>query len=308
MDWSNEIYVKVYVRDTDDDLALSWEARALWDRLMKKFDRSGLLATKRGSRGVTAASLMPLEVVERALPELLADGRLVEVEGGYFAPNFLAAQEAIKSDKLRQREARERRRAGVQPRNASVTPRDATVTDVTLCLTDPKQSESSRARAIPPPPTTKPEDPQHEHGRAEPARPDQIKAQAALVSWAMGEIDAIRARVASRFGWTDVRPLHPMDAGRGHLLERIAEDPARAADNVRHVLAVAEAEAISKKTVEWLTGAMFKFESWRKKLGMRVEDARKAPTAHGPQSAPTMRIVGRDEEEPPPMPMAGGKP
>jgi hypothetical protein len=115
----------------------------------------------------------------------------------------------------------------------------------------------------------------------------------------MAEVDAIRKRVAARFGWTDVRPLHPMDDGRGHLLERIAEDPEHAEPNIRHVLEVAEAEAIAKRTVEWLTGAMFKFESWRKKLGMRVEDARRAAKSASPASSPTMRIADRDEDDAP---------
>jgi len=111
MDWSNEDYVKVYVRETDDDLVLSWQARALWAAMMIKFDRAVLLPTRRGARGLAAIVRMPPEVVEAALPELLEDGRVSEVTGGYFAPNFLAAQEATKSDKLRQRESRERRAA-----------------------------------------------------------------------------------------------------------------------------------------------------------------------------------------------------
>jgi hypothetical protein len=109
MDWENEPYVKVYTRETDDDLLLSWEARALWGAMLLKFDRSGLLETKRGPRGVAALVRIPPEVVVRVLPELLEDGRLTEIDRGYFAPNFMAAQEARKSDRLRQREMRVRR-------------------------------------------------------------------------------------------------------------------------------------------------------------------------------------------------------
>lgn len=168
MDWPNEVYVRVYTRETDDDLALSWQARALWDAMMKRFDRSGIIATKRGARGLSALVRIPPNVVEDALPELLTDGRVVEVEGGYLAPNFTAAQEAVKSDKLRQKESRERRRSEKLP---NVTNRDGDVTfrdgnhlaplvgvtdrhalsrDVTLCFAEhtvAEQSErSSRAR------------------------------------------------------------------------------------------------------------------------------------------------------------------
>jgi hypothetical protein len=111
VDWSNEEYVKVYRRETDDDLILTWQARALWAAMLLKFDRAGLLETRRGVRGLAALVRIPMDVVQAVLPELLEDGRVQEVPLGYFAPNFLAAQEASKSDKLRQRESRARRAA-----------------------------------------------------------------------------------------------------------------------------------------------------------------------------------------------------
>lgn len=172
MDWSNEAYVKVYTRETDDDLALSWEARAVWDAALKKFDRSGVIATKRGARGLAALVRIPIEVVERAIPELLTDGRLVERDDCFIAPNYIEAQEASKSDKLRQKESRERRRSGVTFRDAPVTNRDVidpAVTkrdqpsqivtdrhershDVTLCsalhsVADPEQSALPRVES-----------------------------------------------------------------------------------------------------------------------------------------------------------------
>jgi hypothetical protein len=148
VDWSNENYVRVYTRETDDDLALTWEARALWDRMLTKFDRSGFVETRRGARGLAAITRIPPEVVDRVLPELLEDGRLVQVDGGYLAPNFIAAQEARKSDRQRQRESRERRRAQglgqiVTERDDEVTNRDAVTNrdessrSVTLCSADP---------------------------------------------------------------------------------------------------------------------------------------------------------------------------
>jgi hypothetical protein len=109
MDWSNEPYVRVYTRETDDDLALSWEAMALWNQLMKRFDRSGYIETRRGARGIAAITRIPLQVVERVLAELIEDGRLVAVEGGFVAPNYIAAQEASKSDRQRQKDSRDRR-------------------------------------------------------------------------------------------------------------------------------------------------------------------------------------------------------
>ena len=110
MDWSSERYVRLYVRDTDDWLSLSWQAQGLLPQLLRKATRSGLIDTKRGAKGVAVLTRWPLDVVERALAELLADGVLVACEGGYAFPNFIDAQEAVKGDALRSREKRERLR------------------------------------------------------------------------------------------------------------------------------------------------------------------------------------------------------
>lgn len=109
MDWSNERYVRVYTRDTADWSCLSWQARALWVLIMRKLDRSGVLATAKGPRGVAALVVMPVEVVEPALAELLEDGCLTAHPLGYVAPNYLEAQECTASDAARQRESRARR-------------------------------------------------------------------------------------------------------------------------------------------------------------------------------------------------------
>lgn len=111
MDWENERYVRAYTRDTEDWLCLSWEAQALFLMLLRKVDRAGLLTTKRGPGGVAVQVRMPVDVVTRALPELLTDGCIRECRSGYVMPNYLAAQEARQSDKQRQRESRAARLA-----------------------------------------------------------------------------------------------------------------------------------------------------------------------------------------------------
>lgn len=146
MDWINELYVKLYRRRTDDDLLLSWEARALWHEMLKLFDRSGLITTRRGALGLAVLVGIPHAVVESALTELEQDGRVRTVDNGFFAPNFKTAQEASKSDRLRQQESRElrRQRASLQ----SVTTRHEQshgVTSVTDCHSDLIRSEQSRS-------------------------------------------------------------------------------------------------------------------------------------------------------------------
>jgi len=112
VDWENERYVRVYVRDSADDMILSWQARALWSELLRKFDRSGVLDMgKHGLRALSALVRMPADVVTDAAAELVADGRIeISESGRVVAPNFMNAQEAKQSDKMRQAESRARRR------------------------------------------------------------------------------------------------------------------------------------------------------------------------------------------------------
>lgn len=111
MRWADERYVRVYTRDTGEWLALGWEAQSLFLLAMRKADRAGIIhAGKARERGLAGMTGMPLEVVRRALPNLLDDGCLQETTGGYIIPNFIAAQETPSSDAQRKRDQRERDR------------------------------------------------------------------------------------------------------------------------------------------------------------------------------------------------------
>lgn len=111
MHWADERYVRLYTRDTPDWLALSWQARALFIFILRKVDRSGVMDMGRaGERGLAALCAMPQDVVETALPELLADGCVERQGTSLIVPNFLDAQESRASGAARQRECRERRR------------------------------------------------------------------------------------------------------------------------------------------------------------------------------------------------------
>lgn len=312
MDWSNEPYVKLYTRETDDDLVLSWQARAVWHELLKKLDRSGVLQTRRGARGVAAAVRIPLDVVTHALAELLDDGRLQETEAGYFAPNFIAAQEAKKSDKLRQKEARERRAARaseealVTPRNGRVTKRDvdersddetsrgAAVSDenVTLCSADPDPllSEASRAHARDPRTT--------EYGPRALARGTAVREQVAedpnvvlrrqLGNRTWDRFNDLRRRIGALLGEV-LHPLGESNQGRGELQARIRETGDEAEDLCDRVLAVLEHEARRDRTSRWLLGSAFGIASWDRAL------AQPDPRL---QSKPALRVVnGREVDE-----------
>lgn len=112
IDWASDHFVRLFTRDTEDDLMLSWEARAVWHELLRKFDKQGRLANRRGARGIAALIRVPVEVVERALPELLEDGRLVAVGEGYEAPNYQDANYTPRSTAARKEYSRRRTQLG----------------------------------------------------------------------------------------------------------------------------------------------------------------------------------------------------
>jgi len=111
MRWEDERYVRLYTRDTPEWTLMSWEARSLFSLLLRAVDRAGILSLGRsGLKGVASLLRMPLEVVERAMPELLDDGCVAIVDAVLVIRNFIEAQEAVQSDAARQRVARERAR------------------------------------------------------------------------------------------------------------------------------------------------------------------------------------------------------
>lgn len=118
MEWSEEKYVKLYVRDTVTWLSWPWQAKALWPLLMRKLDGAGMLecGNTHPAKAVSLVVAMPLEVVEAGLVAILESGTLEKVPNGLLAPKFLEGQEARKSDALRQREARARRREDIVSR------------------------------------------------------------------------------------------------------------------------------------------------------------------------------------------------
>lgn len=125
MNFEDERYVRVYVRDTVTWKLMGWQARCLLPLLLRKVDRAGCVDLDgAGAEGVAALVEIPLEVAEPGFKSLLARG-VVEVRGDTLIfPKFIAAQEAKQSDKVRQQESRARKRDTVLRRD-SVTGRDS---------------------------------------------------------------------------------------------------------------------------------------------------------------------------------------
>lgn len=113
MDFANESYVRLYTRDTMTWKRFNWQAKAVVPLLLRKLDRSGVLelAGLEPAEAVALAIELPLEVVAEAMP-VLFKLEVFEVHGDVLVePKFIEAQECIKSDKLRAKEYRVRRRS-----------------------------------------------------------------------------------------------------------------------------------------------------------------------------------------------------
>jgi hypothetical protein len=111
VDWANERYVRLFVRDTTTWKLLPWQARALLPLILRKLDRAGVIDLgEDGEEGLAAMVEVPLEFVQEGLPSLLKRGVFKMAHGKFVMPNFLAAQEAKQSDAQRKRESRENQR------------------------------------------------------------------------------------------------------------------------------------------------------------------------------------------------------
>jgi hypothetical protein len=140
--------------------ALGWEAHAVWFEIFRKLDTAGVIDLgKHGSKGFSVAIGMPFDVLERGLKSLLEDGCLVMNGSRIVMPNYVEAQEARKSDRLRQRDSRIRFRDSVMSRPvtndaASVTFREEMSREQEVChvsgatVAEERRGEENRIEEI----------------------------------------------------------------------------------------------------------------------------------------------------------------
>src|SRR5258708_4976847 len=110
MRWEDERYVRSYTRDTVTWKMLPGESRMLLLGLLRKLHRAGLVGRRGdGVQGIAAMVEVPVDFVERALPELLKRQVFTWTSTfQLFMPNYVAAQESASSDAQRKRDQRER--------------------------------------------------------------------------------------------------------------------------------------------------------------------------------------------------------
>ena len=112
MNYEDEPYVRKYTRKTVTHKLLGWEGRAVLDALLGEVDRAGVLDLSglEPALAVSALTDIPEDIVSVGLQKLMKHGVLELHTDALVWPKFVEGQTAKKSDKVRQRESRERRR------------------------------------------------------------------------------------------------------------------------------------------------------------------------------------------------------
>jgi hypothetical protein len=174
VNWSEEKYVKLFVRDTPTWRAWPWQARATAPLLMRVLESEGSLSVGRldPTRAVALTVNLPDEVVAPGLAAMLEDGTLEFRDGRLWWPKFEEAQESRKSDALNSRDyrARQRTKRNAQVAEVSTTTRQTTSDAVRQRQTpsasstaqhSTAQPERTAGRAPKRPRPEKPADPRH---------------------------------------------------------------------------------------------------------------------------------------------------
>lgn len=126
MDFANEEYRRLYVRDTITWKRLGWAGQCVLMQVLRKMDRSGVLELS-GMEPAEAVALVTggsVEEIETGLGRLLHLEVLKHVGDALVWPRFVEGQTVNKSDKQRQRESRDKRRANSLAELDDVTKRD----------------------------------------------------------------------------------------------------------------------------------------------------------------------------------------
>lgn len=280
LDWSNERYVRLY-RPSVDHRALCWQARAIWPLLLQEADGAGVIGARKGVAGLSKAIDFPIEVVEAGMADLIDDGCLVAIPGGYCIRNYVEAQTATMTDSSRKARQREVDRAvaalesaagcslqaGSQIGHAAsreVTDGHGASRSVTPSRAEPNREEithTPRAReAISPEPVT-----DATIGRdadlpgAPPPAPAATRdpdSPGALVVEAATRLTAARLAIDPK-----AMPISEGDGRARDVVARLIESGPQARKRIEHALACVQARATARKSIDPLGWASFASEA-----------------------------------------------
>lgn len=111
MNFEDEHYVRVYTKDSKTWMRWGWEGQTVFMHLMRRLDKAGVLDDIEDPvPDVALITGLPEEVVAKGLPRLLDSGTLQHANRLLVAPRYIEGQTSKRSDAVRAKESRERRR------------------------------------------------------------------------------------------------------------------------------------------------------------------------------------------------------
>jgi hypothetical protein len=111
VNFEDEHYVRVYTKDTKTWMRWGWEGQTVFMHLMRRLDKAGVLDDIEDPvPDVALLTGLPEEIVAKGLPRLLDSGTLQHINGLLVAPRYIEGQTSKRSDAVRAKESRERRR------------------------------------------------------------------------------------------------------------------------------------------------------------------------------------------------------
>lgn len=200
MDFANERYVRLYVRETTTWRLLPWESQALLPHVLRIVDRAGVL---------DLAGISPAEALQAHLPKwpscaveigvdgLIARGILEHHGNALVWPKFLDGQEAPQSDVHRQRESRARRRDEARLQEL-VTERDHESQNVTGCHDGSRAVTPNQPNQLNQPSNLPGADPLIAGLLASEPKPDPTPSEPEDAARVLNELAAARQRLGKR--------------------------------------------------------------------------------------------------------------
>ena len=307
MNFDDERFVKIYPRNTTNWKLLGWEGRCVLMMLLREVDRAGCLDIEGGMEGLALLLDLPPDVTERGFASCVKRGSVVQNGNTAIIPNFVKAQEARQTDRVRQAESRARRRElGMMSHIVTnearpVTFCDQTSHDVTASHTeshdvtlriDQTRSEQTNLSCAKPEPS-QPELALQPQQAAESKQPKaQIIAQIAVTLF--GELQAARKRCNPNIR-CEIRKVLP---GHTHEIERCLRE-GLTVEQLRHVISVWELLVKTGKREGEHFGPVSPFRAGNvmQYVEMSLDDARKPRWQATQATRPP---------EPPKSPRAGG--
>lgn len=198
MDWSNESYVRIYTRDTTAWKLWGFEAQTVFMHVSRKFDSAGVLDLE-GCEPWELAVLhcgLPEPIARIGMARLLERGDFVSNGRQLCDPSYRPAQESTKSDRLRQREARERRRVSAMTPTTPEDRPDVTIRDESIT----NREEMSRAVT----------------SRHEPSRAVTLTSSSSVTDSTTAAVAPPEPPAAAACEVVDIRGALRVDAARGH--------------------------------------------------------------------------------------------